>query len=29
LSELASVEYEQDLPLIWRRDRLPTLTVQA
>ena len=23
LSELASVEYEQDLPLIWRRDRLP------
>jgi Cation/multidrug efflux pump len=29
LSELAHVEYEQDLPLIWRRDRLPTLTVQA
>ncbi|HSR57665.1 MAG TPA: efflux RND transporter permease subunit, partial [Candidatus Binataceae bacterium] len=29
LSELASVEYAQDLPLIWRRDRLPTLTVQA
>jgi multidrug efflux pump subunit AcrB len=29
LSELASVEYEQDLPLVWRRDRLPTLTVQA
>ena len=29
LSELAKVEYEQDLPLIWRRDRLPTLTVQA
>jgi multidrug efflux pump len=29
LSELARVEYEQDLPLIWRRDRLPTLTVQA
>ena len=29
LSELASAEYEQDLPLIWRRDRLPTLTVQA
>jgi len=29
LVELASVEYEQDLPLIWRRDRLPTLTVQA
>jgi multidrug efflux pump subunit AcrB len=29
LTELASVDYEQDLPLIWRRDRLPTLTVQA
>lgn len=29
LSELATVEYAQDLPLIWRRDRLPTLTVQA
>jgi multidrug efflux pump len=29
LSELASVEHAQDLPLIWRRDRLPTLTVQA
>jgi multidrug efflux pump len=29
LSELARVEYAQDLPLIWRRDRLPTLTVQA
>jgi multidrug efflux pump subunit AcrB len=29
LSELAKIEYEQDLPLIWRRDRLPTLTVQA
>jgi multidrug efflux pump subunit AcrB len=29
LTELASVEYAQDLPLIWRRDRLPTLTVQA
>jgi multidrug efflux pump subunit AcrB len=29
LSELARAEYEQDLPLIWRRDRLPTLTVQA
>ena len=29
LPELASVEYVQDLPLIWRRDRLPTLTVQA
>lgn len=29
LTELASVDYEQDLPLIWRRDRMPTLTVQA
>lgn len=29
LTELASVDYEQDLPLVWRRDRLPTLTVQA
>jgi multidrug efflux pump subunit AcrB len=29
LSELASVEYAQDLPLVWRRNRLPTLTVQA
>lgn len=29
LIELASVDYEQDLPLIWRRDRLPTLTVQS
>lgn len=29
LTELASVHYEQDSPLIWRRNRLPTLTVQA
>ncbi|MDD3020131.1 MAG: efflux RND transporter permease subunit [Alphaproteobacteria bacterium] len=29
LIELAAVDYEQDMPLIWRRDRLPTLTVQA
>jgi len=29
LVELASIEYVQDLPLVWRRDRLPTLTVQA
>ena len=29
LTELARVEYAQDLPLVWRRDRLPTLTVQA
>lgn len=29
LTELASVNYEQDIPLIWRRGRVPTLTVQA
>ncbi|MEO7933928.1 MAG: efflux RND transporter permease subunit [Chthoniobacterales bacterium] len=29
LTELASINYAQDLPLVWRRDRLPTLTVQA
>jgi multidrug efflux pump subunit AcrB len=29
LSQFASFEYEQDYPLIWRRDRVPTLTVQA
>ncbi len=29
LSQLASVEYGQEFPLIWRRDRQPTLTVQA
>lgn len=29
LTELATIDYVQDLPLIWRRDRLPTLTVQA
>lgn len=29
LMQLASVEYGQEVPLIWRRDRLPTLTVQA
>ncbi len=29
LSQIASFEYDQDLPLIWRRDRVPTLTVQA
>lgn len=29
LSQLASVEYGQEYPLIWRRDRLPTVTVQA
>jgi multidrug efflux pump len=29
LMQLASVDYGQELPLIRRRDRLPTLTVQA
>jgi multidrug efflux pump len=29
LSQFATFEYEQDLPLVWRRDRVPTLTVQA
>jgi multidrug efflux pump subunit AcrB len=29
LSQFATFEYEQDYPLIWRRDRVPTLTVQA
>lgn len=29
LSQLAAFEYEQEYPLIWRRDRVPTLTVQA
>src|SRR3977135_4676517 len=29
LLQLASVEYAQDWPLIWRRDRNPTLTVQS
>lgn len=29
LSQLATFEYEQDTPLVWRRDRVPTLTVQA
>ena len=29
LSQFATFTYEQDYPLIWRRDRLPTLTVQA
>ena len=28
-SQFATFEYEQDYPLIWRRDRVPTLTVQA
>lgn len=29
LSQFATFDYTQDLPLIWRRDRLPTLTVQS
>jgi multidrug efflux pump len=29
LSQFATFEYEQEYPLIWRRDREPTLTVQA
>ncbi len=29
LSQFATFTYEQDYPLIWRRDRIPTLTVQA
>jgi multidrug efflux pump len=29
LSQFATFEYAQDYPLIWRRDREPTLTVQA
>src|SRR5499427_8058034 len=29
LSQFATFEFEQDYPLIWRRDREPTLTVQA
>jgi multidrug efflux pump subunit AcrB len=29
LSQFASFDYDQEQPLIWRRDRVPTLTVQA
>ena len=29
MGQLASFEYVQDFPLLWRRDRLPVLTVQA
>ena len=29
LSDLATLEYTQTQPLIWRRNRLPTITVQA
>jgi multidrug efflux pump subunit AcrB len=29
LSQFATFSYEQELPLIWRRDRVPTLTTRA
>jgi multidrug efflux pump subunit AcrB len=29
LSQIASVEYGQEYPIVWRRDRMPTVTVQA
>jgi multidrug efflux pump subunit AcrB len=29
LSQFATFEYTQDYPVVWRRDRVPTLTVQA
>ncbi|MGA2126032.1 MAG: efflux RND transporter permease subunit [Xanthobacteraceae bacterium] len=29
LSQVATFEFDQEYPLIWRRQRLPTLTVQA
>ena len=29
LMQIATVEYGQEMPLIWRRDRQPTLTIQA
>ncbi|MFG1477598.1 efflux RND transporter permease subunit [Xanthobacter sp. V4C-4] len=29
LSQLASFQFDQEYPVIWRRDRVPTLTVQA
>ncbi len=29
LSQIASVEYGQEYPIIWRRNRVPTITVQA
>jgi len=29
LSQIATVEYGQEFPIVWRRDRLPTVTVQA
>ena len=29
LTQIASVEYGQEYPIVWRRDRRPTVTVQA
>jgi len=29
LGQIASVEYGQEYPIVWRRDRLPTVTLQA
>src|SRR5580704_2786748 len=29
LSQIATFDFAQEYPLVWRRDRLPTLTVQA
>ncbi|MBV9129288.1 MAG: efflux RND transporter permease subunit [Verrucomicrobia bacterium] len=29
LSQLATFDFQQEYPLVWRRDRVPTLTVQA
>lgn len=29
LRQIATFEYEQEYPIVWRRDRVPTLTVQA
>jgi multidrug efflux pump subunit AcrB len=29
LGQIARIEFSQEYPLIWRRDRVPTLTVQA
>ena len=29
LSQFATFEYGQEYPLVWRRDRVPTLTVRA
>ena len=29
LRQIATFEYEQEFPVVWRRDRVPTLTVQA